>query len=67
MRLGKIVVKARIAIIAITLILCALSVLGMINTRINFDMLTYLPEDFETVKGQEILLEEFGKAAFPWL
>ncbi|MBR6271445.1 MAG: MMPL family transporter [Lachnospiraceae bacterium] len=64
MRLGKIVVKARIAIIAITLILCALSVLGMINTRINFDMLTYLPEDFETVKGQEILLEEFGKGGF---
>lgn len=64
MKLGKFVVKNRIPIVIISLVLCALSVIGMVKTRINFDMLTYLPKDFETVQGQDILLEDFGKGAF---
>lgn len=64
MKFGKLVVRSRLAILVITLALCAISVIGMINTRINFDMLTYLPKEFETVKGQDILLDEFGKGAF---
>ena len=46
------------------LLLLIPSVLGMVATRINYDMLTYLPEDMDTVKGQDILLEDFGKGAF---
>ena len=64
MKFGKFVVKFRIPIIIIALGLCVLSVFGMAATRINFDMLTYLPDTFETVQGQDILLNDFGKGAF---
>ena len=40
------------------------SLIGMINTRINYDMLDYLPEDIETIKGQNILMDEFKKGGF---
>lgn len=64
MRFSKAVVKYRIPIIVLTLLLMIPSVLGMAATRINYDMLDYLPEDFETVRGQNELLEDFGKGAF---
>ena len=64
MKFGKAVVKWRVPIIIIALILAVPSVIGMISTRINYDMLTYLPKDMETVKGQDILMDEFGKGAF---
>lgn len=64
MRFSKAVVKCRIPILIITLLLMIPSVLGMANTRINYDMLTYLPETMDTVKGQNELLEDFGKGAF---
>ena len=64
MAFGKFIVKCKIPIIIISILLCILSVIGMINTRVNFDMLTYLPKELETVKGQDILLEDFGKGAF---
>lgn len=67
MKFGKAVVKARFPILAVALILIIPSVLGMIYTRINYDMLTYLPEDMETVKGQNILLDDFGKGAFSFV
>ncbi len=67
MKFAKGVVKSRIAIFILALVLAVPSVLGMISTRINYDMLTYLPKDMETVKGQDILLDEFGKGAFSFI
>ena len=64
MRLSKAVVKCRIPILIITLLLMIPSVLGMVGTRINYDMLDYLPGDMDTVVGQNELLEDFGKGAF---
>ena len=64
MRFSKAVVKCRIPILIITLLLMIPSVLGMVGTRINYDMLDYLPEDMDTVVGQNELLEDFGKGAF---
>lgn len=67
MKFSKAVVKCRIPILIITLLLMIPSVLGMANTRINYDMLTYLPETMDTVKGQNELLEDFGKGAFSFI
>ncbi len=67
MQFSKAVVKYRIPIVVIALILLIPSVLGIIGTRINYDMLTYLPEDTETVIGQNELLEDFGKGAFSFI
>ena len=64
MRFSKAVVKHRIPILIIALILLVPSTLGMLTTRINYDMLTYLPEDMDTVIGQDYLMEDFGKGAF---
>ena len=64
MRLGKAVVKHRILILIIAFALLIPSVWGMARTRINYDMLTYLPEDMDTAVGQEVLMEDFGKGAF---
>ena len=67
MRFSKAVVKHRILILIVVLILMIPSVLGMVGTRINYDMLDYLPEDMETVIGQNELLEDFGKGAFSFI
>lgn len=67
MQFSKMVVKYRIPILILTLILMIPSVIGMTQTRVNYDMLTYLPEDMETVIGQEELLEDFQKGAFSFL
>lgn len=64
MRFSKAVVKYRIPILILALLLMIPSVLGMKGTRINYDMLDYLPEDMDTVTGQKELLEDFGKGAF---
>lgn len=63
-KFGKWIVKHKVLIVVIGVLLLVPSLIGMANTRINYDMLTYLPEDIETVKGQNILLEDFGKGAF---
>ncbi|MCM1308505.1 MAG: MMPL family transporter [Butyrivibrio sp.] len=63
-KFGKWIVKHRILIVVIGALLLIPSAVGMAKTEINYDMLTYLPEDIETVKGQNILLEDFGKGAF---
>lgn len=63
-KFGKLVVKFRIPIIILAIALMIPSVFGMLNTRINYDMLTYLPSDMETVQGQDILLDDFHKGAF---
>jgi len=66
-KFGKAVVKSRIAILIISAVLLVPSLLGMINTRVNYDMLNYLPDSLDTVKGQEYMLEDFGKGAFSFL
>ena len=67
MRFSKAVVKYRIPILIVSLLLLIPSVLGMAGTRINYDMLDYLPADMDTVVGQNELLEEFGKGAFSFI
>ena len=63
-RFGKTVVKLRIPILIIAVILLIPAAFGFLNTRINYDVLTYLPKDIETMKGQNILAEDFGTGAF---
>lgn len=63
-KISKKIVKYRIPILILAVLLLIPSVLGMVNTRINYDMLSYLPEDMDTVIGQDILLDDFGKGAF---
>ena len=67
MSFSKAVVKNRVLILIITFLLLIPSVFGYINTRVNYDMLDYLPKDMETVIGQEELLNEFGKGAFSFV
>ena len=67
MKFSKAVVKHRVLILVIALLLLIPSVLGMIGTRINYDMLDYLPEDMDTVVGQNLLKEDFGKGAFSFI
>ena len=63
-KFGKAVVKLRIPILIISFLLLIPSAIGYFNTRVNYDILTYLPKDIETMKGQDILLDEFGTGAF---
>ena len=67
MKFGKWVVKCRIPILILAIALLIPSTVGMIKTRINYDMLTYLPGDIDTVVGQDILMDEFGKGAFSFV
>lgn len=62
--MGNFIVKHRKLILAIAAILLVPSVIGYLTTRVNYDMLNYLPGDMETVIGQDELLEDFGKGAF---
>ncbi len=63
-KFGKAVVKARIPILILAFILLIPSALGYFHTRTNYDILTYLPKDIETMKGQDILAKDFGTGAF---
>ncbi len=67
MRFSKAVVKFRVPILIIAIVLLIPSTLGMISTRINYDMLDYLPDTMDTVIGQNELMEDFGKGAFSML
>ncbi|MCI5688885.1 MAG: MMPL family transporter [Emergencia sp.] len=64
MRFSRAVVKHRITILIVAIVLMVPSLFGMLGTRINYDMLDYLPEDMDTVAGQDELLKDFGKGAF---
>lgn len=64
LNLGKKIVKLRIPILIISFLLLIPSGIVYLNTRINYDILSYLPENIDTMKGQEILLDEFGTGAF---
>lgn len=61
---GKGVVKLRIPILIASIILLIPAALGYFHTRVNYDILTYLPKEIDTMKGQDILLDEFGTGAF---
>ena len=67
MKFGKVVMKYRIPILVIAVILIVPSVFGMTSTRINYDMLNYLPEDMDTVVGQNVLSDDYGKGAFSFV
>ena len=67
MRFAKAVVKSRTVILILALLLLIPSVMGMARTRINYDMLDYLPADMDTVIGQNVLMEDFGKGAFSFI
>ena len=67
MRFAKAIVKNRVLILIIALALMIPSVFGMLNTRINYDMLNYLPDDMDTVIGQNTLKDDFGKGAFSFI
>ncbi len=63
-KFGKKVVKLRIPILIISFLLLIPAAFGYFNTRINYDILSYLPKDIDTMKGQDILLKEFGTGGF---
>ena len=63
-KFGKVVVKLRIQILVLSFLLLIPSVLGYFNTRVNYDILYYLPSDIDTMQGQDILLDDFGKGAY---
>ena len=67
MRFSRAVVKFRVPILIIALLLLIPSTIGMVSTRINYDMLNYLPDSMDTVIGQNELMEDFGKGAFSLL
>ena len=61
---GRAVVRLRIPILILAVILLIPAAIGYLNTRTNYDILTYLPKEIETMKGQEILVDDFGTGAF---
>lgn len=63
-KLGRGIVKARIPILVISILLLIPAALGYINTRVNYDILYYLPKGIDTMQGQDILLDEFQKGAY---
>ncbi len=63
-KVGKWIAKHKVLIVLIGLVLLVPSVLGIAATRVNYDILSYLPESLETVKGQDIMVDEFGMGAF---
>ena len=63
-KFGKVVVKLRIPILVLSFLLLIPSVFGYFNTRVNYDILYYLPSDIDTMQGQDILLDDFGKGAY---
>lgn len=67
MKFAKGVVKYRVAILIVAVVLLIPALYFMMHTRVNYDMLTYLPSDMETVIGQDRLKEEFGKGAFSFM
>jgi len=64
LKLGEAITRRRKLILVIAVLLLIPSFFGMIATRINYDVLDYLPDDIQTIKGQDILLDEFGKGGF---
>ena len=64
LKLGRKIVKCRIPIFILSLLLLIPAGIGYINTRVNYDVLYYLPDEIETMQGQDILVDEFGTGAY---
>lgn len=63
-KFGKWIARHKTFIVVLSVLLLAPSIFGFVNTRINYDLLSYLPETLETVEGQNLLVDEFGMGAF---
>ena len=63
-KIGKLIVKLRIPILILSVLLLIPAAIGYFNTKVNYDILYYLPGDIDTMKGQDILLDDFGKGAY---
>ncbi|HIR93246.1 MAG TPA: MMPL family transporter [Candidatus Egerieimonas intestinavium] len=63
-KLSRKIVQLRVPIFLVSLLLLIPAALGYIHTRVNYDILSYLPEDIETMKGQDILVDEFGTGGY---
>ena len=63
-KMGKQIAKHKFLILLIGFLLLIPSLIGMVTTRVNYDLLSYLPETLETVKGQDIMVDEYGMGAF---
>lgn len=63
-QIGKFIARRKISIVILALLLLIPSALGFIATKINYDILSYLPDSLETVAGQDIMVDEFGMGAF---
>ena len=64
LKLGEAITRKRKLILVVAVLLLIPSILGMMATRINYDVLSYLPDDIQTIKGQDIMLDDFGKGGF---
>lgn len=64
LKLGEKIVSARVVILILSLVLLIPAAYGYIKTRVNYDILSYLPKDIETMEGQDILVDQFGTGAF---
>ena len=63
-KLGRKIVKFRIPVFVISILLLIPAAIGYINTKVNYDILYYLPDEIETMKGQDILVDQFGTGAY---
>ena len=63
-KVGKGIARHRVLILILSILLLIPSMIGMARTKINYDLLSYLPGNLETVKGQDILVDEYGMGAF---
>ena len=66
-KFGSFIVRNRVLILIVGIVLMIPACIGYINTRVNYDILSYLPKDIETMKGQDILKEEFGQGGFSFV
>ena len=64
LKLGEKIVSARVVILILSFVLLIPAAYGYIKTRVNYDILSYLPKDIETMVGQDILVDQFGTGAF---
>ena len=67
LRFGEFIAKRRVFILLIGIILLVPSAIGYLNTRVNYDILSYLPKDINTMVGQDILIDEFGQGGFSFV
>ena len=67
LKFGEWIARHRIGVLLLGILLLIPSALGFLKTRVNYDILSYLPEDLETMEGQDILKESFGKGGFSFV